>query len=733
MHYFAIWGDVMANSTSERADGNSSWEQRFKGLSLETKTKYKTPELIDKLVQSFSISCLDYDAKATVQNCLINLSFDNDLVNTLIKKFNIKKGHLFVAAERSFLQVVSDCQALFDPNDERCLNPATFYLYEHDKVKKDLTEQQLLFSLVIFLAHYEAIKYRLVANYEYKNELEKSRLQIIKCAEVLCKLRDEADYTAQLATILKNEKAAQKARDERAEKNKRTSAENSARYACLWETFTSNLMWVISSVNARRLYTVWGKILLALGFIAIAANDALKNMGDSSQITSPLSVGIYIFRGSVAAYGYLRNSYFSESYEDEGVDEKRRRAVHYKTRKLTIRNDGPWTIGNFLSAYGWLIFGQALFGVIGDALTSLLLIYDWRVTVNALQEKEQEHKNTLRDYDDSLKILLRKIRALSNQEIEKLNEGFKSSYVQGFVLNENDTKLAILTQQYIDVEQSKNLYLQKIKVEKENMQWDKYYAFFLMGAFALVCGLFISQILTMTGNNVLPIEADKSLNIVGSLLCLLSTIMHRSMQASVENQGLIVAEKGKKAKFDEKMDLFFELKKQLNNGDNACIKERMKIAYLEILKLGAATSYQHDLVEYKQIKFMHDTFLRLITPAIFFVIFLAMPLPGGLFAPTAANFWYVFAGLLAVTALSYMALDAMFKPKDTVWEKNNGDNALPEFDKTEYENFVAQCDKKNAVFRQISAGRKSKCENGLFANLGNRNNGSASVVIKKIN
>jgi len=508
-----------------------------------------------------------------------------------------------------------------------------------EQLKKE--EEDLLFAYYIIYAKYQL------------DETEHRRQQTKKLAEDLkkCGLRIDS-IRARLESKEKPQDPVQQAVND---------SEKPAKYCGLrivaafiaekMEEFSRGKTSVIKKwmgdFNGRRLYWVWGGGFLRAIIEALPkelAANADKQLSIPNPFTGYLSWTLYYTRLGIEVGLLLKHTFKGPwmSEEEAEIPQWERFKTQWEQRKFSILNDFLWGIANM--ACFFFLKGPGRLGIVGNAITLGLLVFDITSNVIRFIEESTQHNKDIKRFNDEISELKTK----SNHLIKN------STY------SDSEEDIAI-RKQIEELEKNKAQceaqWLQKKYALVNNMV----YAIGLCASFALMIGFFAAPV----GITAL------ALSISGAALTFVFTVAYAAVGNYFEMVEAKKSIKDTKREIESRLQQFNEYKNQSEDDitidENNFIKKQL---YLDIKLLVAKSHSDSATYHYKKLQLIRGIVLDSMLPPLILASFLFIP--GGFG-------WIAVAAVIVVAIITHRLIESL-KPKE---------QALSEWDLDEEKKFNA--------------------------------------------
>jgi hypothetical protein len=408
------------------------------------------------------------------------------------------------------------------------------------------------------------------------------------------------------------------------------------------------------ALNEKRLYWVWGSVLLKTVLDVMPADffnadQAKKTVRTPDLYTGCLSWTLYYFRFSLNLGLLLKHTISGPwmSEEEKSIPWTERFTTQWAQRKFTLLNDSLWGVCNMLT-FLWLT-GKGLLGTFGDVLTIVLLVFDISVAVWELEEQRTQYNKEMLDYDLAIKQLNEKIRVpKSDSETEEMHKRQMKEYLL----------------QLHALERAQAQCKREWELSKLSLINSLSYAVGLLLAFVLLTAPFF------------PVAgaALTAIGLAGAVLCFAFTVINNAVKGGIEIYKAQHSVKEAKQDYQIKIDVF----KQLMTTNPDLHDNEKKLLFLEIQKLMAETDYQKHMVVLKTMHLIRSILFEALIPALIFVSFVFLPLGIGL---------GVLGAVIALAILANFTINKLFTP-----EKEE----LAEFDDKKYDAFCEEMHKKDS-------------------------------------
>lgn len=431
----------------------------------------------------------------------------------------------------------------------------------------------------------------------------------------------------------------------------------------------------LNTINARRLYWVWGSSLLNT-IISMLAED-FTNRGQAQagmQMASPaagyISWVLYYVRFGINLFLLLKHTIKGPwmSEQEKSIPTWERFKTQWEQRKFALLNDSIWGLANMVCFF-WLT-GSGMFGYYGNVVTAGLLVMDICLTIWRFYEESTAYNAQIQRYKRDIIILGEKM-AQNLQEQERTAKAMAEIVKQALKNNKTKEELAQLVERDAKMLQSlkeeEELLQAELRILQDaqqqcefNWRYKKYntinelvYAVGLLSAFALMCCFLFPPAM------IAP-AAVMVMGIVGAALCFAFTVISTAITAGLE----LYKSKESAGLARQKGEALLNDFKQTNNES---VKKQL---FLEIKRLSAEADYQEKMVQFQKIKLIRTIVIDIIVPPLVFASLLFMPLGIGVAV--------IAAGLLLAIA-THLLLKRLEPPKPP----------LPEFNEEAYQDFVA--------------------------------------------
>ncbi len=409
---------------------------------------------------------------------------------------------------------------------------------------------------------------------------------------------------------------------------------------------TKSIKQVISPLNDKRLYWVWGSSFLKT-VLSMMPEDFFNTQQAGNVIRAPdpytgcLSWSLYYFRFSLNLFLLLKHTIKHPwmSKEESSVDLSVRFQTQWAQRKFELLNDSIWGTANLIS-YFWL-HGKGALGAAGDLLTIFLLVLDITITLWDLEEQKTKNKAEMEQFEKDIQTIKTKIAELTA----------KAKKTQ-----EEELKILQLKMQLKTLEQAKDQCARDWQLKKVSLYQNIAYAVSLTLAFVILTTPFMP----------IPAGAAAALGIVGAVLCFALTVINNAIRSGLEIRNLRQSLKGKR---EERQQNFAALKELLKEKEVGLDDNRVKLLYLEIMKNEAATEYQREVIILQTVQLVRNIIIESLIPAIIFATLVFLPLGIGL---------GVLGGVLGLALASNLFVQRVLKPDEKMQK-------LPDFDQKHYE------------------------------------------------
>lgn len=452
----------------------------------------------------------------------------------------------------------------------------------------------------------------------------------------------------------------------------------------------------IDDRNNTRLFWVWGRPNLDLALEYANQTEARAQLAGTTYLPGQISWSLYLFRGTLFFLKYMNKRFNDPKWLREMTELTSEERAIYRAQylqacwdvyKYRILNDYVWGPINLVCFEWWT-------GWLGDFSTCFLLCMDIYLTHLGSAEELEKFQHNQEQYDKRLTDLSSEIstRAFSSRmvanlfaqpqqtkqnfnslplvdKIKQVQSVFSEIMVSGGKLDNEDSALAELATDWIDVYQAQQDHAKRWEKKEALLNHDKIYTKLLLVAFAM-CVSFLAT-------SLLPVTLSVFLTKSGTMACLALTIWYRTARAFIqigqdceEKNVLLVQE-------TQRIQEFFNLKMQFQQTSSTpLLNEKMRHGYLSILKIGAQINQKSASIQYQYFELARTSLMRILIPT---AIGLTL-----IYAPTLLFMvpTYVFT-LVASAALAY-ALDRWaktYKPAEEITE--------PSLNEASYAAFVA--------------------------------------------
>lgn len=415
---------------------------------------------------------------------------------------------------------------------------------------------------------------------------------------------------------------------------------------------TKTIKEAMGALNEKRLYWVWGSVLLKTVLELMPADffnvdQAKQTIRTPDPYTGCLSWALYYFRFSLNLSLLLKHTISGPwmSEEEKSTPWTERFLTQWDQRKFTLLNDSLWATANIV-CYFWLNGGGVL-GTWGDALTIALLVFDISVTVWDFEEQKTQYNKEMLDYDiniDKLKKQLAEVTHYSDDDEPYIRQ-IKEYRVQLHAL---------------------------VRAQGQcQKDWD-YKKLTLINNIAYAVGLMLAFILLTTPFLPITGAALTAVGVAGAVLCFAFTVIYNAVKGGMEiNKTQTSAEKAEQD-HKNKIKVLTDLIKQ--NSDLDENENEKRFIFLEIKKLKAETEYQKQMVVSQTMHLVRSILFEALVPALIFVNLVFLPLGIG---------FGVLGAIVALAILSNLLINNVFKPEK---------EPLTQFNETEYQDFCKDLD-----------------------------------------
>lgn len=360
---------------------------------------------------------------------------------------------------------------------------------------------------------------------------------------------------------------------------------------------TKNIKTFVKGLNEKRLYWVWGssflKTMLSLApdsFYNVPQANALVPLPD--PFTGSLSWGLYYFRFALNCFLLLKHTCAHPwmSAEESALPWQDRFKIQWNMRKFSLLNDSIWGVANFLCFF-WLT-GSGFLGIVGDAVTIGLLLFDTIVSIWDFDEQKTLYTAQRAQYTHDITVLKKKIEYLKGQE-------------------DSDAKIQSLQWQLDSLEREEQQCIANWALEKISLYNNMAYAIGLMLAFVVMTMPFV------------PFTAATALifGVTGAVICFALTVINNAIQNGIE----LYKTKNALANYEQAFDkIMQQFKTDPQNGDP------QKLLFLELQRLEALCEYQQQTADLQTAHIIRSVIMEVCTPAILFASLVFFPLTIGL-------------------------------------------------------------------------------------------------------
>lgn len=417
---------------------------------------------------------------------------------------------------------------------------------------------------------------------------------------------------------------------------------------------------LISPVNERRLYWIWGGSLLHA--VLEIFSKHIFNYDLAQQETSAPQYGLgllswvlYYARFGIELSLLLKYTISDPWVGEEGLESSwhERLTEKWNDRKFNLLNDSVWATCNIICFY-WLV-GPGVKGQSGDLLTLVLLGFDLALSYWQYAEEKQQHEAKVASFQFELK-------RLENE----------------FIVTSDESKNAGLFAQIEALKQ--DIYQEKL--DWQYTQLGHMNNLFTAAAFIISFALLAMPFIPLTAHAFLVFS------LIGSVACFALTIAYNVVDCGIA----YMKSADSLDRVEKKRDGLYEKIKGMGEGNEK------KLLYLHIKALEAASEYEQAMVRYRSINLARTFIIDAFTPLAVFAMSAFVPLTL-LMSPAAAGF--LILGLaFALTQMSKLAVDKLCLPKEA--EKAT-------FDEKEYRLFCRQVQNKTSKVASSETSTDKSC------------------------
>lgn len=367
---------------------------------------------------------------------------------------------------------------------------------------------------------------------------------------------------------------------------------------------TKSIKDLIGVVNEKRLYWVWGSVIIK-SIMELTPDDffnidqAKKSIRTPDPYTGTLSWGLYYFRFALNL-GLLLKHTISGSWmskEESETPWTERFQTQWAQRKFSLLNDSLWATCNIVCFF-WLK-GPGTLGALGDTYTIALLLFDLTVSVWDFAEQQTKFKTEVEEYE-------RKMASKCERESNALKQA-KKQCEKDWAQQNTSLRAAI------------------------------FYAAGLTCSYILLCTPFFPAGSITT-----------ALNVSGAIICFVSSVVYNGIKGDLEVSKTKNNLEETKQSYQEKIaELRNLIKTNPNLEDN-----QKKFLFLELKQLQAETNYQKQTVFLQNIHLLRSVLFESLIPTLIFVNLV--------FVPISMNL-SMFAAIIFLAATSYTLIELTFK------------------------------------------------------------------------
>ncbi|PWY56575.1 hypothetical protein DGG96_05475 [Legionella qingyii] len=393
---------------------------------------------------------------------------------------------------------------------------------------------------------------------------------------------------------------------------------------------TKTIKEYMGKLNEKRLSWVWDSSLLktVIGLVPedrFYAGQAAEAIKAPDPYTGTLSWALYYARFGLNLYLLLKHTIKHPWMSDEEAKTpwQERFQTQWSQRKFTLLNDSIWGTAN-LVCFFWLT-GKGALGAAGDVVTIVLLAFDIAMAVWDFEEQRIKHNKAMKQYDEDIEQLVKRLAALQAIEKQQLSEDEK------YEIRQVEIQLRTLRQERSRCERDWQL-------DKISLINNIAYAVGLMLAFV---------ILTMP---FMPIGAPvlATMVIVGAVLCFAFTVINNAIKGGIE---LYKTYKTRQEQIDQEKALTKDLKERFNTLS----EDEKRLSFLEIKQCQAESEYQKQMMRYQSASLVRSIMIDALVPAVVFASLVFVPLGIGVPMIIAA---------VALAIATHCLVEALFKPEE---------------------------------------------------------------------